>query len=84
MPTSMRLPEGQIWIRWICECCKKTALFTIPKNGAGSGTWPFEISLGMHRELSRGCKMKDVTLRGGHDGVLEVVMERGKSSARSA
>jgi len=70
-------PDGHIWIRWCCSVCKQTALFTIPKDG--TGTWPFEISLGMHREISRQCKFRGVTLRGGLDGILEVILDCRKA-----
>lgn len=82
MPKSLELPKDQVWVRWICECCKKTGLFTVPKDG--NGTWPADITLGIHRTTNLRCAIKDVTMRGGQDGVFEIVLERGKSSARNA
>lgn len=78
MPKKLGLPSGQIWVGWECKCCQKDGLFTIPAKS--DGTFPFEIALGIHRTVSRSCKMRDVTLTS-QKGVLTVVLERGKSGA---
>lgn len=79
MPKKLEHPDGQLWVRWICHCCKKSGLVSLPGKGQGSGTFPFEVALGIHRTIMKSCNVKDVTMRGGTDGVLEVVLERGKS-----
>jgi len=77
--SSAKPPEGQLWIRWVCKCCNKIGVFSAPRTGQLSGNFPFEITLGIHRTISRSCRIKDVTLRGSKEGILEVVLQRGKS-----
>lgn len=78
MPESLKIPKGQMWVRWICESCRREGLFTVPKNC--NGTWPFDITLGLHRTVTRTCSIRDVTMRGGTDGVLEVILAKKKGA----
>lgn len=75
---TVEVPKSQLPVRWSCKDCKKSGLFTFPSRSQNSSAI-FEIALGIHRTISKQCKMHDVTLTG-KDGVLQVVLSSDKST----